>query len=206
MSCLEKLRASRKDKEYFVRLRFYSDLNKNVEILSDLLIDDKIVTTDKDIINDRVTHKYKELFRDTGNKNRIQPLDDSVILYTDDIVKDDLFKLNLNKATSWDLIPGKSYEIFKVPKYTRFLTRLVNYLVVRDHFPEILTLGRLLCLNKDATNPGSIDSIRPIVIMGVLIKIIEFPLLKVLKRVKLNIGQIGFKERLGTEVNIARLV
>jgi len=75
MSCLEKLRASRKDKEYFVRFRFYSDLNKNVDILSDLLIDDaiwgKIVTTDKDIINDRVTHKYKELFRDTGNKNRI---------------------------------------------------------------------------------------------------------------------------------------
>jgi len=60
-------------------------------------------------------------------------------------------------------------------------------------------------LNKDALNPGAIDSIRPIVIMGVLIKVVEFPLLKILKRVKLNIGQIGFKERLGTEVNIARL-
>jgi hypothetical protein len=55
MSCLENLRASRKDKEYFVTLRFYSDHYKNVDILSDLLIDDamwgKIVTTDKDIIN-----------------------------------------------------------------------------------------------------------------------------------------------------------
>jgi len=89
----------------------------------------KIVTTDKDIINDRVTHKYKELIRDTGNKNQI-PFDDSVILYTDDIVKDALFKLNLNKATSWDFIPKKSYEIFKVSKYTRFLTILVNSLVV----------------------------------------------------------------------------
>jgi len=40
LSCFEILKASRRDKEYFVRLRFYSELNKNTDVLSDLVIDD----------------------------------------------------------------------------------------------------------------------------------------------------------------------
>ena len=41
--------------------------------------------------------------------------------------------------------------------------------------------------------------------MGVIIKIIEHPLLTILKKVTLHHSQIGFKERMGTEVNIIRL-
>jgi predicted nuclease of restriction endonuclease-like (RecB) superfamily len=44
-----------------------------------------------------------------------------------------------------------------------------------------------------------------LVISSVITKIMEWPLLKELKKVKLNKAQIGFQERLGTELNIVRL-
>jgi hypothetical protein len=43
-----------------------------------------------------------------------------------------------------------------------------------------------MCLNKNANEPGSIDGIRPITIVGVIIKIIEFSILQELKQVELN--------------------
>ena len=73
-----------------------------------------------------------------------------------------------------------------------------------DLVPENLSLGRLLCLNKNANEPGNINGIRPIAIMSVIIKICEIPLLRELKKVKLNINQIGFLQGMGCEVNILR--
>ena len=70
--------------------------------------------------------------------------------------------------------------------------------------PDNLSLGRLLCLNKNASEPGNINSIRPIAIMSVIIKICEFPLLQELKKLKLNNNQIGFLQGMGCEINILR--
>ena len=73
-----------------------------------------------------------------------------------------------------------------------------------DKIPDTLSLGRLLCLNKNAQESGHVDSIRPIVILGVIIKICEFSLLEELRKIRLNINQIGFLRGLGCEVSIAR--
>jgi hypothetical protein len=209
LSCFEDLKATRKDKEYFMRLRFYSELNKNTDVLSDLTINDpiwgKTVTTNKEIINNEIAQKYKKLFKDNNNKIELPLLDNSVILYTDDIVLQALKKLDLSKAISWDYIPGKAFNIFKKPENINYLTNLLNQIICLDKIPNELSLGRLFCLNKNASEPGTIDSIRPIVILGVLTKLLEYPLLQELKTVKLNTSQIGFKERMSTEVNIIRL-
>ena len=61
-----------------------------------------------------------------------------------------------------------------------------------------------MCLNKNSNEPGNLDSIRPIVILGVIIKICEH-LLESLREIPLNMGQIWFKRRMGCEVNIIRL-
>ena len=208
MNNFEKLKLNRKWKEYFAKLRFYSDLNKDVDILSNLSITipdfGDTVTIDKDTINKKVSEKYRKLFKDDGTKLLIKPINDEVLIYTDDMIKRALDKLNLNKATSWDLLPGKSFEIFKEKENLPYLTRFINEIMSMEIIPDNLTLGRLLCLNKNANEPGHIDSIRPIVILGVIIKICEFPLLEALRKVKLHLNQTGFLRGMGCEINILR--
>ena len=97
-----------------------------------------------------------------------------------------LYKLDLNKATSWDLLPGKAFEIFKKKENLPYLTNFINEFMKAELAPDNLSLGRLLCLNKNTSEPGNINSIRPIAIMSVIIKICEFPLLQELKKLKLN--------------------
>ena len=62
MSCFEKLRVTKRDKEYYARLRFYSDLNRDVAILSNLSVTlpeyGDTVTIDKEIINKKVAEEY----------------------------------------------------------------------------------------------------------------------------------------------------
>jgi len=209
MACFDKLRVSRRDKEFYARLRFYSDLNRDVSILSNLLIAcaefGQSVTTDRDAINKAVTEKYRKQFKDEGTKLMLTPLDDQLVLYTPDMVRCALFSLNLSKATSWDLIPGEAFAIFKEERNLPHLVNFINRLICEENTPDILCLGRLMCLNKNSLEPGNLDSLRPIVILGVIIKICEHPLLKVLKKIILNKGQIGFKEGMGCEVNIIRL-
>jgi len=62
MSCFEKQRVTKRDKEYYARLRFYSDLNRDVAILSNLSVTlpeyGDTVTIDKEIINKKVAEEY----------------------------------------------------------------------------------------------------------------------------------------------------
>ena len=208
MASLEKLNTTRNWKEFFARIRFYSDLNKDVDILSNLSItlpdESKIVTIDRETINANVCEKYRKLFKDEGRKVVIKPINGEMFEYTNDVVLRALTKLNLKKATSWDLLPGKSFEIFKDTENLPHLVRFINKLMNSDKIPDTLSLGRLLCLNKNAQEPGHVDSIRPIVILGVIIKICEFSLLEELRKIRLNINQIGFLRRLGCKVSIAR--
>ena len=211
MICFEKLRKNRNDKEYFLRLRFYSDLNKNVCIVSNLKIKDKefgdIVTTDREIMDKEISGKYKKLFKDINGKILLPVLSNKSLIYTSDMIIQALKKLNLKKATSWDFIPGMAFEIFKTNKYenAKYLADFINLILQENKLPDEMTLGRLLCLNKNASEAATIDGIRPIVILGVLIKIIECPILEELKKVKLNVAQLGFLQRMSTEVNILRL-
>ena len=64
---LQNLRIKNNVKEYFLRLRFYTFINKNTDILKNMKINDKIVT-DKKLINIEINKKYKTLLGDEGYK------------------------------------------------------------------------------------------------------------------------------------------
>ena len=55
------------------------------------------------------------------SKLLIEPLSKETFEYTDEIVLEALNKLDLNKATSCDLLPGNSFRIFK--KSSGFIAR-----------------------------------------------------------------------------------
>ena len=69
---LVKLKVSNNVKEYFLRMKFYTDIGRNVSILNNLKIKKNgkiIITINKKEINNEVKNKYKELFGDKGIKN-----------------------------------------------------------------------------------------------------------------------------------------
>ena len=69
---LVKLKVSNNVKEYFLRMKFYTDIGRNVSILNNLKIKKNgktIITINKNEINIEVKNKYKDLFGDKGTKN-----------------------------------------------------------------------------------------------------------------------------------------
>ena len=54
-------------KEYFLKMRFYTFINKNTDILKNMKIDDKVIL-DKQIMNIEIVKKYKDLLGDNGTK------------------------------------------------------------------------------------------------------------------------------------------
>ena len=75
---LQNLRIQNNVKEYFLRLRFYTFINKNTDILKNKKINDKIVT-DKKLINIEINKKYKTLLGDEGHKEYYFNKNDNVI-------------------------------------------------------------------------------------------------------------------------------
>ena len=64
---LVKLKVSNNVKEYFLRMKFYTDIGRNISILNNLKIKKNgkiIITINKKEINNEVKNKYKELFND----------------------------------------------------------------------------------------------------------------------------------------------
>ncbi|MFO0359348.1 MAG: RNA-directed DNA polymerase, partial [Flavobacteriales bacterium] len=222
MSNFETLRLSRNDKEYFLRLRFYSEIERNTGILKDLVIEDtdgsETVTVDRMIINDHLQKKYQRLFQDNGTKQNYFDPNDIVIHISRQEVENALTRLDLDKAISWDFIPGKSYEQIKLlsePDRDNFyenLTRLLNTILKSDQMPEDLFTSRLLCLNKEATKAGNIESIRPIAVAGTFSKLIENVLLDRIQshvyenRTKcINKNQVGFMKGGSCTLNLMKL-
>ena len=209
---LKKLKTNNLMMQYFLKLRFFSELNSKTGILSDFLIDHKeygtIVTTDKFVINDIVTDKYSKLFRGIDRKNLIpliQPGDSYI--YTKEDVREALINLNLSKATGWDFIPGIAYrEFIRNDRAITGLTELLNEISAYPLLPHEISTGRLICLNKNQPEPGIVDALRPITVTGIISKLLEYPLLRELKKVRFNMCQLGFRERLSTEMNIMRLL
>ena len=211
MSCLVELKATRKTKEYFARMRFYSELNKDVGILENMTIEDKefgkTVSNDRQVINKAVSEKYQELFESGVMKKTYPPIGDRILYYNEGMINEALKEFNLSKATSWDLIPGKSWEQFKDNKEKLELAaKLINKILALDKVPIELALARLMCFNKNATQPGTKDALRPITIVNIITKLIEHPVKQELKKIKLNKAQTGFREKLSTELNILRLL
>ena len=60
---LKELKIKNNVKEYFLKMRFYTFINKNTDILKNMKIND-IVTLDKQKMNIEIVKKYKDLFGD----------------------------------------------------------------------------------------------------------------------------------------------
>ena len=58
------------------------------------------------------------------------------------------------------------------------LTNILNSLLKSQELPPELFTSRLVCLNKEADKRGSLDSIRPIAVMGTINKLLEFAVLR----------------------------
>ena len=79
---LYNLRVANNVKEYFLRLIFYTYINKNTDILKNLKINkngNEIITLGGDEINSEDIIKYKNLLGDNGFKNIYYSFNDKVI-------------------------------------------------------------------------------------------------------------------------------
>ena len=226
---LEKLKAKNAVKEFFVKMKFYTNINKKTDIIKNLIINenkkegDLNYTTDMNIINKKITQKFKNLLLDDGKKRVYLPSmeeQNDLFNFSNEEIVRCIKKSNLNKATSWDMIPGKVFNKFINKKDTNdkeqkenvnnlriFINDLVNNYI---YLPEEISTARLVCINKDANKLGDVNNIRGIAVNSILIKLIERLLLNDLKKeiYKKNLirkEQIGFMEGLGCEVNLLRM-
>ena len=212
-----------KDKEFFLGLRFYSQLSKTSGIIDNLEIEedgDYRIETDRGIVDDKIMKKYKKLLDDNGKKKIYRIINGSCINIDKSDVISAIERLNLKKATSWDYIPGEVFNLIlndRIENPTLFnktcdnIARLLNNLFSRkENIPEQLFCSRLICLNKDPESHGKIDNTRPIAINGVLFKIYErFLMDKIEEHVNnnniINKKQTGFIKGLGCDINLIRL-
>ena len=161
------LRVKNNVKEYFLRLRFYTVINKNTDILKNLKIQKNkidIITLDKEEINNVVIAKYKDLLGDKGFKEIYSNINDKTITIDDNDIKYAHKNVIKNKAVSWDLIPGISLKNAIKPEYYNIIKNILNRYLIPGVIPEEITTSRLFCLNKKANEPGDINNIRPIAI------------------------------------------
>ena len=207
------LRIKNNVKEYFLRLRFYTVINKNTVILKNLKIqkdDLEIITLDKEEINNAVIAKYKDLLGDKGFKEIYSNINDKTITIDDNDINYAHKNVIKNKAVSWDLIPGISLKNAIKPEYYNKIKNILNRYLIPGVIPEEITTSRLFCLNKKANEPGDINNIRPIAISSTILKMIESSILtrllnEINEKKLINKKQIGFIKGCGTELNLLRL-
>ena len=210
---LYNLRVANNVKEYFLRLKFYTYINKNTDILKNLKINkngNEIITLNKEEINSEVIIKYKNLLGDNGYKEIYYNFNDKVITITKDDIKYAHENVVKNKAVSWDLIPGISLKNSIKPEYYDIIKDILNRYLIPGVIPEEITTSRLFCLNKKANEPGDVNNLRPIAISSTIIKMIESAILtRLLDEINtkklINKKQIGFIKGCGTELNLLRL-
>ena len=153
---LKELRIKNNVKEYFQKLRFYTFINKNTDILKNMKIND-IVTLDKQKINKEIVKKYKDLLGDKGIKEYYFNIKEGVIKINKEDIKYALNKVVKNKATSWDLIPGKAIknainliEKDKLDNIYENIVKMYNRYLIPGVIPDEINTSRLLYLNKKA--------------------------------------------------------
>jgi len=139
--------------------------------------------TSKLEIDDKVYCKYSRMFGDEGTKE-LYPVKNKVTMIVNDWeVYNALGRIAFDKAISWDYVPGLAYKdllnLKTKDKSTydnccRGIAKLLTELLKGDQLiPEELFCARLLCLNKCPDSNRKLENIRPISIIGVLVKILE---------------------------------
>lgn len=223
MSTLKDLDMNNRYKEYFHRIRFYTEIGRNQDILRELMIEGDLVV-DKTEVSRLVTKRYKELLADNGAKRFY--VHGSAIEVSEEDVVEAIANLPSDKAVSWDMIPSGVLKVIaewvktEKEKYKRVIETLVNVLnslLKRDMLPMELFTARLVCLNKEADKRGTLDTIRPIAVTGLINKILEFAVLRRImdfvydengkvRPAVMSKDQIGFVKGAGTDVNILKLL
>ena len=157
MEEFEKLDKSRSHREYFRRLKFYSDVDKRVEVLKDLKVANDIIT-DHHEIGKLVTVKYKVICQDAGKKSVYRSINQRCIIIQPMDIDSAIHHISLDKAVSWDFIPGIIFKEFKKLKKTNIdeycflcnkLSELLNFMLKTNYIPEDIATARLVCLNKN---------------------------------------------------------
>ena len=202
---LYELRVANNVKEYFLRLKFYTYINKNTDILKNLKITKngtEIITLNKEEINNEILKKYKDLLGDKGYKDIYYTINDKVITINKDDIKYAHENVIRNKAVSWDLIPGISLKNAIKPEYYDIIKNILNRYLIPGVIPEEIS--------KSANEPGNVNNLRPIAISSTILKIIESAILtRLLKEINdrnlINKKQIGFIKGCGTELNLLKL-
>ena len=123
---LVKLKVSNNVKEYFLRMKFYTDKGRNASILNNLKIKKNgktIKAINKNEINNEVKNKYKDLFSDKGTKNNyINSGIKKDLIVTKEEIENFFKEAAKDKAISCDLIPGICLkELFKSQKIKFFI-------------------------------------------------------------------------------------
>ena len=167
-------------KNIFLRLKFYTYINKNTDILKNLKIKkngNEIITLNKEEINNEIIIKYKDLLGDNGFKDIYFTINDKVITITKEDIKYAHKNVIKNKAVSWDLIPGVALKNAIKVEYYDIIKNILNRYLIPGVIPDEITTSRLFCLNKKANEVGDVNNLRPIAISSTILKIIESAIL-----------------------------
>ena len=211
---------NRAGEEYFRRFRCYSNIGDKIAPLKNLQLEDGTVTVDPHVINKLVTDFYKKLFQDNdGVKNRYPITQDGIMLLNAGLVETALDNVKLDKAVSWDLIPGEMFQLVKETEKTNrplfvhlcgLIANLINSILNQEIIDNDIFVSRLFCLNKNGDQNGKVDNIRPIAIASTLVKIYESALKdKIMEHVEsadvICKKQIGFMKGCGCDLNLLKL-
>jgi hypothetical protein len=215
---IEELKMNRKEREYFLKMRFYTQIESNVDILKDLELPDGEIVTARDVIDSHLYNKYLTMF--TSTDEYIYQYDQNDLIKVEEYdIERGLLKMSTDKAVSEDLLCDKSVEqILKIKSknlqlYNSIihgLTILISQVIASDTIPSDLQTARLIFLNKTATETGKVDNVRPISVDGVIIKLLEAIITTriedyIYSNDILHRNQIGFMRHLGCEVNLLKL-
>ena len=117
-------------------------------------INDKIVM-DKKLINEEINKKYKTLLGDKVFEKYYFNKNDKIKKINVLDVKYAIKKVFINKAVSWDLIPGKaiknSINLIKKDELNivyNNITKMFNRYLKPEVIPKEMTICRLFCLKK----------------------------------------------------------
>ncbi len=227
LSKIKVLQLDNKFKEFFLLSKFYTDINKKVTVLDNLLIkedDEEVLTFDSNEIYNKMYDKYKFLFKDSDYKVNYV-VGEEKFNFNENIIERELKKLKKDKGVSWDYIPhnalinilkedgsednDNSESIEKKEIILNNIKRIFNEILYSNNKNvEEFTMARLIGLNKNGEGPGQLDAIRPISIYGPIFKLLERCLFTDLYKTivpRLNINQTGFIGVLGTEINLMKL-
>ena len=115
----KKLKINNNKKEFYLKMRFWSEIDRNTGLLTELAerndgAKEATVITDRNEINRRIVQKYKALCRDNGAKQiYLNSFEDVLIEFTNEDLDFALKRLSFKKATGWDFIQGMVFNLIK---------------------------------------------------------------------------------------------